>query len=292
MKPFILKAIVLFTCSILYCQSYVHAQTNVWSKPKDNSNKALKKVDKGKKKIRIWKKHVEEFGLSEDWQHQISVGGSLNSNGWSGSIYYFRNDDNNSKHIYRLSFSEIKHEKQIKQVPQNPYPELGAPTPYIYGKINNLYQLQLVYGKDFTILPDVVDGNLSVGYRIMGGFSLAMLKPYYLKQIYVDQTVADPIPELKEEQYSDANAEAFLRTGNKLGAAAWSNGLKEIKYTPGVFIESAIVLEPQVTSWFVQTITIGGQLAYHTKPLPIMAEVKNYRLQACLFIGLSIGKRW
>lgn len=268
-----------------------NAQNSTWSKPKDNTKHALKKVDKGKKKVKLWKDHAKNWGLREEYNHQISLGAKLNSDGWSGCFYYMKRVDARKKNVYSLSFSEIKHEKQIKQEGSTAYPDLGTPTPYFFGKVNNLYTLQLGFGRETILLPKVIDGNISVSARLTGGFSLAMLKPYYLRLIYEEYITADPIVTLEEQQYTEAT-EAFLKSGNKLGAAKWAMGLGEMKYIPGAFVSTAVVIEPIADAWFVQTITLGGSFAYYSKKLPILAEVKAHPWHASLFVGFALGKRW
>lgn len=282
----------LFSLAISLCSAFpLQAQTDVWNKPKDNAKEALKKGDKGKKKVKQWKDHVKDWGLKEEYTHQLSLGAKLNSNGWSGCMYYMKTVDVQKKNVFCLSFSEIKHEKQIKQEGSALYPQLGTPSPFVYGKINNLYTLQLGVGRERVLLPKVIDGNISVGARFTGGFSLAMLKPYYLRLIYEDNTYISSIVTLEEQQFNEAK-EPFLKTGNKLGASPWTKGLDEMKYIPGAFAEAAVVIEPTSTAWFVQTITLGGNFAFYTKKLPTMAEVKALPWQGSLFVGLALGKRW
>jgi len=291
MPIFCLKYYLSAVAICLFFAIPISAQTNVWDKPKDNSKKALKKVDKGKKKIKQWKDHLKYSGLQEDYTHQLALGAKLNSNGWSGCLYYWENENERKDHVYMLSFSEIKHDKQIKQEGSSLYPQLGTASPYVFGKINNLYTLQLGYGQEFMLLPKVIDGNISVSSHFMGGFSLAMLKPYYLRLIYEEYITATPIATLEEHKYSDAT-EPFLKSGNKLGASPWTKGLGEMKYSPGAFAEAAFVIEPASQIWFVQTITLGGNFAYYTKKLSTMAEIKACQWQASLFVELAIGKRW
>lgn len=282
--------LIFFLGSLLY-MPVVHAQKSVWDRPKDNTRKALKKVDKGKKKVTQWKDHVRDWGMQEDFTHQLSLGAKLNSNGWSGCLYYWNKTSETKKDVWMLSFSEIKHEKQVKQEGSTAYPELGIPSPYVFGKINNLYTLQLGYGQEFMLLPRVIEDNLSISSRFMIGASLAMLKPYYLRLIYEENITADPTVKLEEQKYTEAQ-EAFLRSGNKLGAAPWTKGLGEMKYRPGPFAEVAIVIEPAHTSWFIQTITLGGNFAYYFKQMPVMADIKAHSWQGSLFVGLALGKRW
>src|SRR5690242_6400931 len=84
-------------------------------------------------------------------------------------------------------FTNKNTEIKIKQEGQkSSYNDLGKTSPYIFGKINNAYTLQLGFGKEQMRFPALMDGNMSVSIRYLAGPSLAMLKPYYLKLIYVD----------------------------------------------------------------------------------------------------------
>jgi hypothetical protein len=170
--------------------------------------------------------------------------------------------------------------------------QLGNPTPFVFGKINNLYTLQLGYGKEKMILPGILEGNISLKFRYSGGFSLAMLKPYYLKLIYTDYSQPSQPSYIREEKYSSANSDVFLNSGNILGASAWSKGLGEISYVPGAFFEAAFVLEPAKNKSFVQLISFGCNASVYTKALAIMADTKAFPWQADMFIGLYLGKRW
>ncbi len=280
-----LLAVFLFLAGGFVC----HAQEKgLWDRPGKVKDKYADRLDRGKKGLKKFKEHAERWGYADKYEHELSLGGRLNSNGWSGAVYYARRSGKASMHVWSLSFSEIKHEKQIKQQRQgDAFPQFGEAAPFVFGKINNLYALQLGYSRELLLLPGVVEDNLSVSFSYGGGFSLAMLKPYYLKLIY-------PRPEVHmlEQRYTDSTADMFLKKGNILGASKWSKGLDEVKLVPGAFAEAAFVIVPAKGKYLVQTITLGGNFAYYTKKLPIMAEVPAFPWQASLFVGLALGKRW
>lgn len=270
------------------------AQTThtLWDNVKGAPQKAGKAVQKTGNRIRKWKDHLQQWGLDGDYNHGLAIGAHLNSNGWTGLIYYQRRIDRTKSHFFQLSVSEVKHEKQIKQQRSNTaYPQLGPSTPFVFGKTNNLYLAQLGHGREFLILPSVLEGNLSVSIRAQAGFSLAMLKPYYLKLIYVDYN-PDPQARLKEEKYTEQNSEQFLNSNAILGASKWKKGLNDMTYAPGAYADLAIAIEPLKNKTFIKTVTLGGHFSIHSKDLEIMASQKAYPWQACLYAGLSIGKRW
>jgi hypothetical protein len=258
----------------------VHAQ-NVWS---ESTHKAKNKSRKGVNKVKQLKDHIQQWGTEADFNKGLLLGGRLNSNGWSGGIYYLIKEKPGSHHIWQLHFSEIKHEKQIKQENIGVLPaKYGETTPYMFGKINNLYTLQIGYSKEQPLLPGVVEGNLSVSFRYGGGFSLALLKPYYLKVVKTDYSQPEPVSELIETKYTDSVAALFLERPRILGGSKWSKGLGETKLVPGIYLEAAFVIEPAPNKGLIQAITLGVNGAAYTKSLPIMAELKA---------GLALGKRW
>jgi hypothetical protein len=268
------------------------AQTSTWSSGSAKAG-AAQKAASAKHKLKDFKKHLQEWGMDTSFNHTFLIGGKLNSDGWSGSMYLMKRKNYHVTNFWELSFSEIKHEKQIKQQGTNSaFPELGNTTPYVFGKINNLYTLQVGYGKEMLLLPAVMEGNISVSFRYSGGFSLAMLKPYYLKLIYTDYSTNPATAHLEQQKYSSSDSDLFLNTGTILGAASWSKGLGEITYVPGTYFQAAFAITPGKNKSFVQVVTLGINAALYAETLPIMADQKAYPWEVALFAGLGIGKRW
>ena len=267
----------------------------IWSAARGGKSigDAKQKVSKKVSGLKAWKKHLQQWGLDTSYRHSLSAGGRLNSDGWSGAIIYANRTLANRLAIWQLSFSEVKEEKETKQQGTNGgFAELGNSSPYIFGKINNLYLLKLGYGREKTLLPAVLDGNVSIGFRWNGGVSLAMLKPYYLKLIYADLSTAPASAVAQEEQYSESNKDRFLNSGLILGRGGWSKGLSEMQYLPGAYAEAAITIMPRKTKAFIQTVTLGVSGSIYTTNLSLLAQVKSNPWEAMLFAGIEIGKRW
>ena len=286
------SAPLLITCWLFLISFNSYGQQSVWE---GNKEQLMKVEEKGKKQVgalKKWKKHIEEWGLDSNYNHALSLSGRLNTNGWSGGMYYLKQTGAGKKTIWQVHFSEIRHEKEIKQErTDNTFSYLGKNTAYIFGKINNAYTLQLGYGREQMLLPALLDGNMSISLRYSAGPALAMLKPYYLDLIYVEY-LPEQVAHIQTEKYSAANADHFLEPGSIRGKAAWSKGLGEIKYIPGAFAELAFAIEPDKPQSFVKTITIGGNIAFYSSKIEIMADRKAYPYQASFFVGLALGKRW
>ena len=239
-----------------------------------NTGSAAKEVSKkksaAKHKLQDLKDHIQNWGMDTTYKHAFFIGGKLNTNGWSGCLDFVKNKGRHQR-IWQISFSEIKHEKQIKQKGTNKsFPELGNPSPYVFAKINNLYTFQVGCGHDRMPLPCVVDGNLSVGFRYNGGLSLAMLKPYYLKLMQVDYSTPTPTARILETQYTQSDSSQFLNPNLILGASTWSKTLSLIDYVPGAYFETALTITPGKSKTFVQVITLGCNASLYYKILPIM----------------------
>ncbi len=276
----------------------IHAQS-VWDGGKDKMNSVKEKGQKEANTVKSWKKHIEQWGLDNKYNYALLLGARLNTNGWSGGVYFFNNENSYLKKkgkqtLWELHFSEIKHEKEVRQTgsANNIDPSLGKNSSYILGKVNSLYTLQLGYGKQQLVFPALLDGNLSISIRYAGGAALAIMKPYYLRMINTDFTTPTPTYFADEEKYSESNATRFLQPGNILGGDKWTKGLGEMQYRPGAFAELAFVIEPDKNKAFIQSITIGGNIAFYSSKLTIMADQKAYPFQASFFVGLALGKRW
>ncbi|WP_118976533.1 hypothetical protein [Taibaiella koreensis] len=264
----------------------------VWEGGKEKLEEVKEKGQKKVSQLKRWQQHVRDWGLDPDFNYALSLSGRLNTNGWSGGLCYLRQKSAGKKVLWQLHFSEIKHEKEARQQQtRNLYPGLGPARSYIFGKINNAYTLQLGYGREQMLFPALLDGNLSVSLRYVAGPAIALLKPYYLDLIYVDYN-PEPQAHIQTERYSSGNSDHFLQPGFIQGSSQWSKGLGEIKYVPGLFAELAFAIEPEKPKAFVKTILIGGNAAFYTSSIGIMAERKAYPYQASFFVGLMLGKRW
>lgn len=288
-----MKKITLLLAFLLWAEiQNGTAQQSIW----EGSKEQLETVkEKGRKKIsaaKKWQNHIKEWGLDSNYNYALSLSGRLNTNGWSGGLYLLKQRSAGKKTVWSLHFSEIKHEKEIKQQnTSNPYTYLGKSNPYLFGKINNAYTLQLGYGREQMLFPALLDGNMSVALRYAAGPALALLKPVYLDLIYVQYQPREEA-HIQTEKYGPDNAEKFLQAGSIMGGTKWTNGLKDMKYIPGLFAELYFVIEPDKPQSFVKTITIGGNASFYTSKIEIMADRKAYNYQASFFVGLALGKRW
>lgn len=277
---------------LLLFEGSLNAQQSVWEGGKEKMMQVQEKGQKKVSKIKQWKKHIQEWGLDPNYSYALSIGARLNTNGWSGGVYYLNQKSAGRKTLWQLHFSGLVHEKEVKQQRSSKtYNSLAKNTPYSLGKISNVYSLQIGYGGEQMLFPALLDGNLSLGVRYAAGPALALLKPYYLNLLYVEYSPEEK-NYVQSERFSPEHADQFLNPAYVLGKDKWSKGIGETRFVPGLFAELAIVLEPEKPKSFVKAITIGGNAAFYSSKIEMMADRKAYPYQASFFVGLAFGKRW
>ncbi|WP_343560938.1 hypothetical protein [Sphingobacterium sp.] len=161
--------------------------------------------------------------------------------------------------------------------------------PYIYGKQYKVYTVQLGYGREWTVIPSVLQGNISLIATIEVGVSMALLKPVYLYLLRYD---AAQQPFASSETYTTANEQLFLNRNRILGADHCSKGLNELRIIPGINISPSVEFSPERSSGFVQQFQIGAQITLYTNTVPVLLQQRNTPWQAYCFLGISFGKRW
>lgn len=292
--PFFYKSMFMSALPLLLSfHLYGQKAAGVWDNPKKQGAKMAAKAHDKKNGIKKWKEHLERWGLDSNFNHELDLGVKLHTNGWSGIMSYQTRLSRTTTKLWTLSFSEIIAEKQVKQQRVNTaFPELGKGSPFVFGKINNLYTLQLGYGRTKLLLPGVLEGNASVSVRYQAGPALALLKPYYLNLIYKDLLDLDGKAYTKAQKYEAATADKFLKQDQISGASSWDRGLGDMMYVPGAFCDVALAIEPAKSKVLAETLVVGASVAVYTRKLPVMADLPAYPYQASLYISLMLGKKW
>ena len=128
--------------------------------------------------------------LPPPMERELSGGFGLTSTGWKAFVDYgqIRSDEGrysdqfHNVRLYQLEFAEVKHPKETRVTSrQGSNPGEGKTKPYIFGKINNFYTLNLSYGRRKMIAGKPEPKSVSIHWVYAGGLSLGMLKPYYLE---------------------------------------------------------------------------------------------------------------
>ena len=131
MKKLLSTAVVVIVCFVASAQ--------------DTGGKAKDKNEERREKINALKKQAEEGVLVFNKQNIFGL--QLRSNGYGIFYEMGKMKTNRKTNLYRIDITEIKHHKEEKI----PAGGVVFGNPYIYGKINNFYQVTLGFGQQFIL---------------------------------------------------------------------------------------------------------------------------------------------
>jgi len=220
--------------------------------------------------------------------HEWSVGLRLNSNGWSIFTDYALVKTNDWKKAdmfhnllyWQLEFNEKKHPKEQKITTETN--RFGGSNSFKYGKINNFYALKAGMGYSKLIAGKPEPGSVSIHWNTVAGFSLGLLKPYYLN-IYSDPSAI---------KYSDITQSDFLNVNSITGSAGFSKGFDELEIIPGGQLRTALHFDFAADKKYVVGVEAGVNVEYYSQEIPLMVGQKATPSFVELFIALQFGKRW
>ena len=181
----------------------------------------------------------------------------------------------------RLVEFELSERKDPKEKLSNNAPgglSFGTSS-YILGKINKFYVAKLGYGNRKMIAGKPEPGTFSLHWLYSGGFSMALLKPYYLN-IYGEG----------ERKYKDSTDFNFINPSYIEGRASFFKGFNEIKMVPGLYVKTALHLDfsnKRKTLWAME---LGANAEFYTKKIQEMVGSDPKSIYVNLYAAFSFGK--
>lgn len=227
------------------------------------------------------------------YHHGLSLEGRLNTNGWQINTNYFIKNNIKKTTSISLSFLELKHEKEVRQKNNSSFISSNnlKENNYIFGKINNVYSLNLGFRREIILIPNIFSSKKNIKLRYQVGLSLGMLKPYYLKIINPNSISSEEFI-ITSERYNATIDNYFLNPTYILGADKWIKGLNQMKFFPGLNGDFSINLGSAKNRRFINAVATGMNFSIFSNHLPILAYQKSSIYQAHLYIALELGGRW
>jgi hypothetical protein len=219
------------------------------------------------------------------YKHQAAGGLRIQTNGLS--IY---GEYGWIKDIYRTRLIQIEYTYYIDYRQKKQKAQAEDANNYLYGFQNRLHMIHLSYGLERVIADKAARNGVRLSFVFFGGFSLGLLKPYYLELIQPGDT--NSLPVHKPERYSSDNESRFLDKNLIYGAAPIRYGLNKIEPVPGIHTKSALNFDWGSKDAFVKALEAGVMLDLYYKRLPIMINNNNRFFQIALFLSFHFGKRW
>ena len=253
------------------------AITDGYSQVKD-----IRRQKKEEKEEKIRQLIMQEEQGAIIYQKQTIFGVKLNTDGYGVFLEFARFKTSRKSNLFSLELGERKSTKEEKITSaQGGY----LSNPYVFGKINNFYYAKLGYAQQRLIGNKGNKNGVAVSAIYGGGFSAALLKPYYLKVADVNSN------EVKDVKYNN-NDDVFLDNQSLvLGSSGFGKGFGEMKFTPGAFVKTAIRFDYGRFNELVSAIEVGLNLEIYSKKQPVMLLNKDKQLFFNAYAAIAFGRR-
>lgn len=215
---------------------------------------------------------------------------TLHTNGYALGISWGKIQTYYKTRYTYIGIGEIKHPKEYRQNLKlvNALNNRVSRS-FVFGKQNNLYAIRAGRGIKRYYSEKAKEKGVSIGMSFEGGFTLGIVKPYYLElNRFSDGSIH---PRLEKVRYSDATADEFLNIGSIFGSAGFAEGLDEISIVPGIHARIAALFEWGVYDEFIKSGEVGLMLDLFPRSIPIMVGQPNRPFFLNLYITLQLGKR-
>jgi hypothetical protein len=266
------KKLIILSAFISLCGTLAGQETSEKKTGKDSRR------EEKRKKINDLIRQDEEGVLV--YSKQSVFGFQLRTNGYGIFIEKGKMKTQRNTMIYGISFNEIKHPKEDKL--PNGTGGFTFGNPYVYGKINNFYQLDIGFGQQRIIGQKGNKNGVAVSLIYKGGLSLGLLRPYYIE---VDDNNVSRV--IKHSPETDS----LFKYGFIIGGGGLGKGWNEIKFKPGVFAKSAIRYDFGRFNEVVTAIEVGVSAGFYSAKIPIMLFQKEKQFFYQGHIALMFGHR-
>lgn len=224
---------------------------------------------------------------AQDFQYkkEASVGFRLQSNGFSVYTQYgWIKDLKRTRHV-QLEYNYFINYQQKRQKPV----ASGNGREFLYGFNGHFHAVRASFGLKRTVFDKANRNGVRLSFVGFAGFSLGLLKPYYLDLL---QPTSDGQIVIKPERYSEANRDRFLSLDSIAGASPTRYGLNQMQVIPGIHGKIALDFDWGTRDAFVKALEMGVMLDLYYKNVPIMVNKSNRFYQLGLYLAFHIGKRW
>jgi hypothetical protein len=241
------------------------------------SKKDTKKEEK-KKKVNDLIRQDEEGVLV--YRKQSIFGIQLRTNGYG--VFYERGKMKTQRNtmVYSLEFNEIKHSKEDKL--PNGTGGFSFGNPYVYGKVNNFYSLQLGFGMQRILGQKGNKNGVAVSAVYKGGLSIGLLRPYYIE---IDDNGTN-----KTIKYSP-ETDSLFQYGFIVGGGGLGKGWGEMKMKPGAFAKTALRFDFGRFNEVVSGVEVGISAEFYSAKIPIMLYQKEKQFFYQGHIAIMFGQR-
>lgn len=236
------------------------------------------KKDARRKKVSELVKQAEEGVLI--YNRQSIFGFQFRTSGYGAFFELGRMKSNRKTNIYRIDITEIKHPKEEKLQAGG----IFFGNPFIYGKINNFYQVTLGFGQQYILGQKGNKNGVAVSAIYNGGLAIGLLRPYYIE-------AGDPLTgQNKFVKYTPADSSLFLGP-TIVGSGGLSKGWSELSIKPGAFVKTALRFDYGRFNEVVSGLEVGLSGEFYASKIPQMVDQKQKQFFIQGYISILFGRR-
>ena len=266
------KIILFLLCSIVTAQ--------IFAQQHPKSEKEIK-AEEHKKHIADLIKREEEGALI--YNKQSVFGFKLNTDGWTVLYEHGKYKTINTTNTWFIEFGERKSHKEDRVTPSDPYTGYPVGNSFVYGKQNVFYNLNLGIGQQRLIGGKGTKNGVAVSAIYGGGFSLGLLKPYYV-------TIYDPNTGLTQDvKYQGPSDTVFLYY--PISSAGLTKGFNEMKFVPGLLAHAGLRFDYGRYNELLSALEIGISAEFYSQNMPIMVDAKPKQFFYNAYVAIEFGMR-
>lgn len=220
---------------------------------------------------------VEKKGII--YNKEISFGVNITTNGWNILVEKGKIKSIRKTRIMHFSFGEMRDEKSKKQNADLGFfgNAVNSPKDFFFGRRNNFYVLRYGLGQKRVIAQKAEKNGVRFSYIYHAGASLGLLKPYYLKLAFlIDNTNPNfDVFELRNEKFSDENADVFTDWFSIAGASGFRHGIDEIDVIPGGYGRFGLNFDWSKNEEMMLSLEVGITADVYYKKVKLMVDNRN-----------------
>lgn len=194
---------------------------------------------------------------------------------------------------YHFDIGVLRDPRQYNQNKNIPGGFAKIADDFHYGKQNHVYTIKAGRGTKKLVSDKARRRGVALGYNFMFGPTIAILRPYYLELIYVQENDGRFRNSLVSEKYSKANQDKFLDINSIYGSSK-GKGWGELDFVPGVQSKLGFFFSPGAFEKIAKSLEIGIMGDLYLRSLPIMVATENISNKPYfinLYVHLELGKR-
>jgi len=232
---------------------------------------------------------VQTIQAQKSFGNELLFGGGLHTRGFLLTAEYSKIQTESRSLSFRMEFTEFKNPKEKRLTAERLATGGNSKRSYIYGKQNNFYALRLGPGQRFYISEKTEKSVVALAFSYNGGFSMGMLKPYYLDLIY--RLNPDGF-RLSSERFTEQNRLVFLEPLDINGATGFSAGWNDLTIAPGLFAKGSLIFDWGANDNVAKILELGFTADLYFRNIPIIVDEVRPPVFVNLFINFYFGKRW